>query len=104
MKVKDFEIEQTGGYVYVAWGSFENNTYFSISSDILVIYDEDEYKLMYNDDFDAYTWEQEHIIESYSYECEEFKDVLEQLWERYPSSSKFFYDLFQSIDLGTRAS
>lgn len=98
MKVKDFVIEQTGGYVYVAWGSFEDGTYFSISNDILVVYDEDEYKAMDNEDYDGYEWENEHTINSYSYQLDEFKNVLKQIYDKCEDSNKSLYDLFHSIE------
>ena len=96
LKVKDCVIENTGGYVYVAWGSFENGTYFAISDDILLIYDEDEYKAMDNEDYDGYEWENEHLIDSYSYLLDEFKYVLKQVYEK----SDFDCSLFNSLEEG----
>lgn len=98
MKVKDFVVEQTGGYVYVAWGSFEDGTYFAISCDCLLVYDEDEYKAMDNEDFDGYEWENEHTINSYSYQEDEYKNVLRQVFDKYEDNNKAFYDLFRGID------
>lgn len=100
MKVKDFVIEQTGGYVYVAWGSFEDGTYFSISSDALFVYDADEYAAMDDDNFDGYTWEQQHIIKEYDndYINKEYIDVLIQIWNKCSYADKYSYDLFWSID------
>lgn len=98
MIVKDFIIEQTGGYVYVAWGSFTNGTYFSISSDILLVYDKDERDVIDNEDYDLYEWEQEHLINSYSFETAEFKDVLNQVYNKSTETDKMMYDLFSSIE------
>ncbi len=98
MEVKEFIIEQTGGYVYVAWGQFNNGNYFAISSDILLIYDEDERKVMDAEDYDGYTWQQQHTIASYSYDTKEFAEVLNQLWVKCTYSDKYGYDLFSSIE------
>lgn len=96
MKVKDFVIEQTGGYVYVAWGSFEDGTYFSISSDALFVYDADEYVAMDDDNYDGYTWEQQHIINSYDYTSNEYYYVLIQLWDKTKENERMI-DLFYVI-------
>lgn len=97
-EVKDFVIEQTGGYVYVAWGSFTNKTYFCIGSDIVLIYDKDEYKAMDKENYDGYEWEQKHTIESYSYDSKEYKYILKQIYNKYENKAKDMMDLFHYID------
>lgn len=94
MKVKEFKIENTGGNIYVAWGSFEDGTYFAIGNDILNIYDEDEYKAMYNDDYDGYEWQMKHTINGYVYEQDEYKNIIKQIYNKYENPNKDFYDLF----------
>ena len=101
LQVKDFQIENTGGGIHVAWGSFTNGTYFSIGSEALFIYDEDEYKAMDNDNYDGYTWEQKHLIKEYgNYEGinEEYLNVLNQIWDKCTDSFKYQLDLFESIE------
>lgn len=96
--VQDCVVEQTGGYVYVAWGSFLNKElYFAISSEILIIYDADEYKAMEKENYDGYEWEQKHEVESFSYLTDTFKDVLEQVYLKCDYKDKDLYDLFGSI-------
>jgi len=95
MKVKSFIIENSGGNIFVAWGEFDNGTYFSIGSDLLMVFDENEYMAMESDDFDGYTWEENHTINSYSYTCEEYLDVLKQLYKR---TSIHSIDLFNEIE------
>lgn len=102
--VEDFKIENTGGNIYIAWGSFTNGTYFAIGEDLLLIYDEDEYKAMSNENYDGYTWEQEHIIESFA-NCKEVKEsydifmyVLKQVWDKCTFIDKSFLDLFSEIE------
>lgn len=100
LKVKDFIIEQTGGHIYVAWGSFENGTYFAIGSDSLFIYDEDEYKAMDNDNYDGYEWEQKHFLGEYgNYEGlnNEYLYVLKQVYNKCKDKDKDCYDMFYSI-------
>lgn len=87
MKVKEFNIENTGGNVYVCWGEFEEGNFFAISDEILLIYDEDEYIAMDNEDYDGYTWQTQHTIDSYNYDCEEYLDVLKQIYDKTPNKS-----------------
>lgn len=97
MIVKDFKIENTGGNIYVAWGSFENGTYFAMGSEILLVYDEDEYEAMDKDDYDGYTWQQLHCIDNYNYDSKEYEDVLMQIYNKCDDSYKYMYDLFSNI-------
>lgn len=97
MKVKNFIIENTGGNVYVSWGSFKDGTYFAISSDILLIYDEDEYEEMNKSDYDGYAWEQQHCINSYNYDNKKYKEVLKQIYNKCNDSYKNMYDLFSDL-------
>lgn len=91
-KVKEFKIEQTGGYVYVAWGSFTNETYFSIGSDGLMVYDEDEYIMLAKQDedetFDLYTWEQAHLIDMYDFTTDTYKAVIKQIYDKLSNTEK----------------
>lgn len=97
-KVKDFIIENTGGSVYVAWGGFEDGTFFAISSDLILIYDEDEYKAMDTDEYkDGYEWQLKHIIDSYSFEMDEYKDIQRQIYNRCTAGEKMV-DIFWDID------
>ena len=96
-KVKDFTIENTGGNVYVAWGEFLDGTFFAISSDLVMIYDANEYTAMNEDGYDGYTWENEHTIESYSYETDEYKDIQRQIYDRCTTGEKMV-DIFCDID------
>lgn len=100
LKVKNCVVENTGGGIYVAWGSFEDGRYFAIGDEILLIYDEDEYKAMDNEDYDGYTWQNEHIIDSYSYELDEFKYVLKQVYDLCDYSMKDCLDLFSGMEEG----
>lgn len=98
MKVRDFIIENTGGNVYVAWGSFEEGNFFAISSDLVIIYDADEYKAMETDEYeDGYEWEQRHMVDSYSYEMPEYKDIQRQIYDRCTIGEKMV-DIFSDID------
>lgn len=98
MEVKDYIIEYTGGNIYVAWGSFKDGRYFSIGSDMLFVYDEDEYVAMNDEEYDGYTWEQQHCLASYDYTASEYKNVLSQIFETYKSSEKYRMDLFDAIN------
>ena len=95
MKVKDFRIENTGGHIYVAWGEFEDGNYFAIGSDLLLIYDEDEYAAMEEEGYDGYEWENQHTINSYSYGYGEFMNVLKQIYDK---TDMHDIDLFESIE------
>lgn len=100
MKVKDFVIENTGGGIYVAWGSFEDGTYFAIGSEDMFIYDEDEYAAMNESNYDGYGWELQHTIKSYpNYDGlnKEYLDVLQQLFDKTTDSYKYTIDLFGSV-------
>lgn len=79
MKVKNSLIENTGGNVFVGYGQFENGKYFAISDDILIISDKDIYKAHYDDNIDDYEWEQENLIDRYSFDTEEHTSVLKQV-------------------------
>jgi len=97
--VKDFVIENTGGNVYVAWGSFENGFYFAISSDLVMIYDMDEYKAMETEEYqeDSYKWELKHVVESYSYEMPQYKYIQLQIYNRCSNYEKMV-DIFSDIE------
>lgn len=97
MKVKDFIIEYTGGGIHIAYGSFEDGTYFAIGSEALLIYDEDEYAAMEDENYDGYTWEQQHLINSYEYTNKNHSNVLQQLFDRTTDSCKYTIDLFGSV-------
>lgn len=97
MNVKRFEIENTGGNIYVAWGEFEDGTFFAIGDDILMVYDEDEYAAMDSDDYDGYTWQQSHTIKSFVGDAnnETYMNVLKQI---YNQTQNHYIDLFKHIE------
>ncbi len=98
MNVKEFKIENTGGNIYVAWGSFEDGNYFAMGSEILLVYDEDEYIAMDREDYDGYTWQQQHCIDSYNYDSKEYDEVLMQIYNKCNDSYKYMYDLFMELN------
>lgn len=96
--VKDFVIENTGGNVYVAWGSFKNGFYFALSSDIVIIYDMDEYKAMETEEYgDGYEWEQKHEVESFSFEEAEYIYIQLQVYDKCTTGEKMV-DIFYGIE------
>lgn len=59
-KVKEYEIDHTGGGIWVAYGIYTNGLGFSIGSELLFVYDEDGRN---NWDADDYAeWEEQHIV------------------------------------------
>lgn len=97
MIVKDFVIENTGGGIYVAWGSFENGNYFAIGDELLMIYDEDEFVAMDSSEYqkDSYTWQLKHTIDSCSNDDKMYLDVLKQIYDRCSEKDKInFHSLF----------
>lgn len=89
LTVKEFDIDNTGGNVYVAWGSFEEYPlFFTASSDGIAIYDADEREAMKSDDYDGYEWENAHSISGASYTLGSpnstlYKSVITQMYDRY---------------------
>ena len=64
----------------MAMGQFTDGKYFGMSSEILCIFDDDYHKAWEND-LVTEEWEQEHFIDSYDYDMEEFEIVREQIKE-----------------------
>lgn len=101
MIVKDFVIENTGGGIYVAWGSFEDGNYFAIGDELLCIYDEDEYRAMDSVEYqnDSYTWQLKHTIDSFGYDDKMYLDVLKQIYDKCSDKEKsYFHSLFIDFD------
>lgn len=80
LKVAEYTTEDTGGHVIVAMGKLTNGSYFGLSSDCLVLFDED-YHQAYLDDKIADGWEDEHYTTYYRYDSEEYKEVANQIDE-----------------------
>lgn len=97
MIVKKFNIEYTGGGIYVAFGELDDNTFFTISEEGLSQYDQDEYKAMNDPSYDGYTWEQEHMISSCDYTNDKYISILQQIYDKCKVINKESYDLFNSI-------
>ena len=98
MKVLDVKVEYTGSGIYVAWGSLDNGNFFSISSDAMYEYDEDEYKAMDEEDYDAYEWENIHIVASYMPSGIGYKEVIKQVYDKCDDSDKDTFDIFKAIN------
>lgn len=83
-KVKDFDLEYTGGGISVAYGIYDNGLGFSIGSDLLFVYDEDARNEFVADD--GVTWEEEHTVfddlsMGVSASAALFKSTLRQVFE-----------------------
>ena len=96
MNVKDFDIEYTGGGVYVAYGCLENGLGFSIGADLLCLYDEDERPILDDDTVDLCEWEEKHQI----YKEDNFDKILKQIYEKCMDNDKDEMDLFRLNHLG----
>lgn len=59
-KVKDFDLEYTGGGITVAYGVYTNGLGFAIGSDLLFLYDEDA-RNQFEDDDDV-EWQETHSL------------------------------------------
>lgn len=97
LKVENFVIEYTGGGVYIAYGKFTNNLYFSIGCDIICIYDEDEYKAMEDDKYwnDPYEWEQKHFVKDIVINEKIHRNILKQIYKMCKDKYKDEMDLFR---------
>ena len=95
LKVENFVIEYTGGGVYVAYGKFTNNLYFSIGCDCIFIYDEDEHKEIENNNYDLYEWEQEHLIKDIVVNEKQHRNILKQIYKMCKDKYKDEMDLFR---------
>ena len=81
LKVKDYEIEQTGGHVYIAYGVLENGKGFSLSADVLYVYDGDMREHLNDEDFDEYTYLNDNNFVSYEFTTPEYKEIRDQLYQ-----------------------
>lgn len=83
VKVETCTTEETGGNVYVSYGKLSDNTYFAISTDLLMVFDQDRLKASYiidsKYDGDSSKWESEHLIKSFDYSTPEYKCIAKQI-------------------------
>lgn len=94
-EVKDYDLEYTGGGIYVAFGVYTNGLGFSIGDWDIIIYDDDARKQFEVDDYAA--WEDEHNISvsddymGFGDESPIFQSTLKQVFEkeleRHPNTS-----------------
>lgn len=86
--IETFDIENTGGHIMVGYGKLSDGTYYSISTDVICIWDTDWYKLHfeepeedeenYDDPNATIDDEVNHIIKYYDYNTPEYKMYAEQ--------------------------
>lgn len=83
VKVETCTTEETGGNVYVSYGKLSDNTYFAISTDLLMVFDQDRLKASYiidsKYDGDSSKWESEHLVKSFDYSTPEYKCIAKQI-------------------------
>ena len=80
LKVKNYNIENTGGNTLVIMGQLENGNYFGLGDEWLVIFDAN-YHQAYLDGLTGgeTDWEEEHTIDSYYMDEDEFKIIKDQI-------------------------
>lgn len=100
--IKSYTVENTGGGTLVAMGTLENGKYFGLSNENLVIFDEN-YHLAYLDmDSDDLTdWEEEHAVEFYNEEEDEYYAVANQIKEfkKEKIEETEELDLYEELDI-----
>ena len=83
LKVETFDTEDTGGHVIVGFGKLSDGTYYSISTDVVCIWDTDWYKLHFEEPEEAsddlpIEDESDHIIAYYDYDTPEYENIAKQ--------------------------
>lgn len=82
--VDDYEIFDSGGGFWVAFGVYQDGYGFLIGCDLITIFDEDARNEF--DEDDPCEWESNHTLlppgESFSQSCKLFKATLRQIYER----------------------
>ena len=99
LKVKNYVAENTGGNTIVYMGQFEDGNYFRLGDENLVIFD-DDYHQAYLDELTAgeTDWEEVHMIDSYYYDSDEYKQVYNQIHSKGLNESDIFNAREELID------
>ena len=82
-KVETFDTEDTGGHVIVGFGKLSDGTYYSISPEVICIWDTDWYKLHFEEpveisDDSPIMDEIDHMITCYDYDTPQYKEYADQ--------------------------
>lgn len=78
-KIEYSTVENTGGGTLVEFGKLTSGLYFGLNEETLVVYNDDYHEAYMNqDEEDLYQWQEDHIVNAFDADNEEYKIVANQ--------------------------